>query len=107
MSKDKDKRTNDIINRLEALSIESNELLNELREAQRRERQAAGSTPARTPPRTQPHSFNIGDRAIIANNYLRQRNIQGQVIYATAQRVTIIDTQGNRYTRKPTNLRKL
>jgi hypothetical protein len=105
MSKEeKDQRTNAIISRLEALSIESNDLLSELRETQRRERPPGeGNTTART----LPHSFVVGDRAIITNNYLRQRNIQGRVIYATAQRVTIIDTQGHRYTRKPTNLRKL
>jgi hypothetical protein len=95
----KDQRTNDIIDRLEALSIETNELVTELR---RREQ-----LPPTTTPVTRPHGFIVGDRASITNNYLRQRNIQGHVIYATAQRVTIIDAQGNRYTRKPTNLRKL
>jgi hypothetical protein len=102
--KDQSQRTNDIIDRLEALSIETNELVTELR---RREQlpQAAVVTP--TSVRTKSHGFVVGDRASITNNYLRQRNIQGHVIYATAQRVTIIDAQGNRYTRKPTNLRKL
>jgi hypothetical protein len=101
MRNDKDQRTNDIIDRLEALSIETNELVTELR---RREQLPPTTT---TPVRTRPHGFIVGDRASITNNYLRQRNIQGHVIYATAQRVTIIDAQGNRYTRKPTNLRKL
>jgi hypothetical protein len=104
MRNDKDQRTNDIIDRLEALSIETNELVTELR---RREQlpQAAAAIPPSV--RTRPHGFVVGDRASITNNYLRQRNIQGHVIYATEQRVTIIDAQGNRYTRKPTNLRKL
>jgi hypothetical protein len=102
MRNDKDQRTSDIITRLEALSIETNELVTELRR-----REQLPPVPQTTPVRTRPHSFIVGDRASITNNYLRQRNIQGHMIYATAQRVTIIDAQGNRYTRKPTNLRKL
>jgi hypothetical protein len=103
---EQDQRTNNIINRLEALSLETNELLRELRETQPHERRiGATTTPAHT--RTPPHEFVVGDRVVIANNYRRQRNTQGTVIYVTAQRVTLIDAQGNRHTRKPTNLRKL
>jgi hypothetical protein len=106
MTKEEDQRTKDIINRLEALSIETNELLTELRGVQRPQPPADTSFRSGQTDTTR-HHFRTGDRVIIANNYLRQRNIQGRVIYTTAQRVTLIDDQGNRYTRKPTNLRKL
>jgi hypothetical protein len=102
---EQDQRTNIIINRLEALSLETNELLRELRETQPHERRPA--TTATVPTRILPHDFVVGDRVVIANNYRRQRNTQGTVLYVTAQRVTLIDAQGNRHTRKPTNLRKL
>jgi hypothetical protein len=106
MTKEEDQRTKEIINRLEALSLETNELLTELRGVHQHVQPATNTT---TPGlrRTRPHQFHTGDRVIIANNYLRQRNIQGRVIYTTEQRVTLIDDEGNRYTRKPTNLRKL
>jgi hypothetical protein len=106
MTKEEDQRTKEIINRLEALSIETNELLTELRGVQLQQ-PPADTTGLRGRTNTTLHQFHTGDRVIIANNYLRQRNIQGRVIYTTAQRVTLIDDQGNRYTRKPTNLRKL
>jgi hypothetical protein len=100
---EEDQRTKEIIHRLEALSIETNELLTELREVN----QHALQPPKTIGARARPHQFRVGDRVIIANNYLRQRNIQGSVIYTTMQRITLIDEQGNRYTRKPTNLRKV
>ena len=107
---------NDIIDRLEELSIESGALLIELRRARLRERQQdqgsleRGAVHPVTPPRqtsTFPHGFELGDTVVITNNYLGQRNTRGHVSYITAQRVTIIDAHGQRYTRKPTNLRKL
>jgi hypothetical protein len=103
MTKEEDQRTKDIIHRLEALSIETNELLTELRAVNQHALQPK-ATGVRARPSPQ---FRVGDRVIIANNYLRQRNIQGRVIYTTTQRITLIDEQGNRYTRKPTNLRKV
>jgi hypothetical protein len=107
MTKEEDQRTQEIVTRLEALSIETNKLLTELRGVHQPVQQSVNtSIPVQTG-QTRPHQFRTGDRVIIANNYLRQRNIQGRVIYTTAQRVTLIDDQGNRYTRKPTNLRKL
>jgi hypothetical protein len=106
MTKEEDQRTKEIINRLEALSLETNELLTELRGVHQHA-QPPTNTTAPGLGRTRPHQFHTGDRVIIANNYLRQRNIQGRVVYTTAQRVTLIDDEGNRYTRKPTNLRKL
>jgi hypothetical protein len=103
---EQDQRTNNIINQLEALSLETNELLRELRETQPHERRTvANTTPVQT--RTPPHDFAVGDRVVIANNYRRQRNTQGTVVYVTLQQITLIDAQGNRHTRKPTNLRKL
>jgi hypothetical protein len=105
---EEDQRTKEIIHRLEALSIETSELLTELRVREVNQHALQPPQPPKTiGARARPHQFRVGDRAIIANNYLRQRNIQGSVIYTTPQRITLIDEQGNRYTRKPTNLRKI
>jgi hypothetical protein len=53
--------------------------IRELRETQTREQQPVeNTTPVQT--RTQSHQFVVGDRVVIANNYRRQRNIQGTVL---------------------------
>lgn len=119
MTQSGDNNIQDIINRLEELSIESGALLIELRRARLRERQLdqqpledqrTRAVHPVTPPRqasTFPHGFELGDKVVITNNYLGQRNTRGHVSYITEQRVTIVDAHGQRYTRKPTNLRKL
>jgi hypothetical protein len=102
-----------IIDRLEVLSLQTNALVLELRAARLRE-QGSDARAQRAPPATPPrqpatfrHGYAVGDRAIITNRYLGQRNTEGRVTYVTEQRVTIVDGSGNLYTRKPSNLRRL
>ena len=105
----------DIVDRLEALTLQTNALVAELRAArlqELRENNARSQQwgPEVTPPRRTPtfhHGYEEGDRAIITNRYLGQRNTEGTVTHVTEQRVTIVDSTGNTYTRKPSNLRKL
>jgi hypothetical protein len=131
MRHERERGTNEIISRLELLSIETAELLSELQEAQERDRSDTGSNnqqrlaiqpgagERRRHVRTTPtsntarltssfaHGFEIGDTVVIANNYLRQRNTRGLVVRVTEQRVTIVDSRGITHIRKPTNLRKI
>jgi hypothetical protein len=131
MRHEDEQRTNEIIDRLELLSIETEELLLELREAQQRDRSNTGnsnsqqvaipsntgaserhvrttsSTNAARHTSSFAHGFEVGDTVIIANNYLRQRNTRGLVVHITAQRVTIVDSRGVTHKRKYTNLRKI
>ena len=101
-----DKEISDIIDELDSLSIQANALVRRLRRARLAEQGVRSGAQA---PRTEtyPHGYEVGDRVVITNRYLGQKNTQGQVTHITAQRVTLVDSSGNRYTRKPSNLRKL
>lgn len=113
-----ERRITEIIDRLDALTIEASDLTGELRDLRRRTRAAQREVPARTRtaqrevPRersvtTFEHGFEVDDQVVITNLYQGFRGTRGTVTGITSQFVTLRDANGRSYTRKCTNLRKV
>ena len=96
---DRENRINNIIDRLEKLTIEAKDLTQELRHLQS---PAAATAP---PSNTYDHPYRIGDKVIITNAYLGKKGICGTVTAISAKRVTLTDASGRKHTRKPTNIK--
>ena len=126
-------RINDLIERIEAITLETQEITRELRHLQRSQLLTPAASPAQdsteriedprtpiaiavlqasTPPAPAAaqsiaalHDFKIGDRVTITNSYLGKRGITGTVTAVTLSQVTIQDKNGRFHKRKYTNLR--
>ena len=96
---DPEKRITNIIARLEELTIETQELIQELRQLHTPTTNAHSSRP------NFDHIFVLGDKVVITNNYLGKKGTRGIVTTVTAKRVTLTDSTGRKHTRKPSNLR--
>lgn len=102
-----DKRISDIISRVEELTVESRTLTQELRQlnlARVNGRETPSTVPARAP---YEHEFEIGDRVKITNKYRKQNGTIGTVTNVTSTQVTIIDSLGQVFKRKYTNIQKV
>jgi hypothetical protein len=93
-----------LIEELASLTLRANEIAQELQTATNRRDPRTARTNRRP---TFEHGFELGDRAVITNAYHGQQHTQGTVTRITKHRITITDAQGNKFTRAPTNLRKL
>lgn len=56
---------------------------------------------------TFPHQFEVGDTAVITNNYLGNQGTSGTVTRISTHRVRIIDASGRQHNRHPKNLRRV
>ena len=101
MSRDRDnRRISTIIDRLERLTIEAQDLTQELRQLQ-----SPPAIPQQLPTTNYDHPYKIGDRVVITNSYLGKRGVSGTVTNTTEKRVTLTDDTGRSHTRKPSNIK--
>lgn len=84
------RRVQEIIERLNALTLEANALSMELRALNQQ-------TEATNP-------YQVGDRVTITNNYRWKKGTKGVVVCTTATQVTLKDANGNLHKRKHTNV---
>ena len=98
-----------IINRLDELSLEVHKLTQELRSLQHGQHIQPFATTNNAVPAREPnlfeHPYKDGDKVIITNAYLGRKGTHGTVINTTAKRITLVDQQGKKHTRKPDNIK--
>ena len=124
-----DEKISHLIDRIEALTFETQEVTRELRQLQRNStlspRQSVDPHPPFTNAESEPttafaipqvtlataqastilHDFRIGDRVVITNTYLGRKGVSGVVVAITSSQVTLQEQNGRRHKRKHTNLR--
>ena len=122
-----EERITDLIERIEAITLETQDITRELRQLQEQQLTTGQPNSVTTEPSEPPsvytptataipqenlprspattHDFHIGDRAIITNSYLGKKGTSGVVIAISPKQVTIRDKNGRSHKRKHTNLR--
>ena len=109
MSK-REARISEIINRITALTLETNALATDLKLLTstnwiKKEEGTAGAQPI--PKTTYHHGIEINDEVVITNYYKGSSGTRGSVVHTTNQQVTLRDDHGRLHTRKYTNVRKV
>jgi ATP-dependent exoDNAse (exonuclease V) alpha subunit len=93
-------RISDIIDRLNALTLEANALICELRVL------TSPGEPGDRKKDPSVNNFKKGDQVIITNNYRGQRGTTGVITHVTEKQVTLEDGRGKKFTRKFTNVKE-
>ena len=109
---DKERRITELVDKLDALTLEANVVTHQLRELRRPEEiQEPSHGPQRRTAalrkNTNDHDFQSGDKAIITNGYRGKRGVEGVVTSTTKTQVTLKDGSGKLYTRKHTNVNRI
>ena len=95
----------DLIQKIEALTIETSQLTQELNRLQETVIIPYNSPDTQETNTGTTNSYHIGDRVIITNSYLGKKGTRGTVTATSAKQVTLIDRNGKEYKRRYTNIR--
>ena len=105
----REERITEIVDRLSSLTLEAQELTQELKDLRAppdvNPRTRVPNTSTLHP--THDHGFTEGNRVVIRNGYKGARGTQGIVIFTTKQQVTLQDGRGKTHTRKYSNLTRV
>lgn len=102
-------RITEIINRLEALTIETTTLTTELRQLHLQTGATVSEPIGQFPLRVETfaHGITVGDKVVITNNYKFQRGVIGTAVRVGETTIVLVDSAGREYQRKYTNVRNL
>jgi hypothetical protein len=95
-------RISEIINRLDAITLETSTLTQELKAIHRHNSRTAHTQAGAA----SVHNYREGDEVVITNKYRDEKGTRGIIIYTTKTQITIIDGEGRQHTRKHTNVSK-